>query len=42
MPGNRRVKFDINVRVEYVYVEGASCLGNRRVKFDINGRVEYV
>jgi hypothetical protein len=36
-PGNRRVKFYINCRLEYVYVEGGSCPGNRSVKFYING-----
>jgi hypothetical protein len=41
-PGNRRVKFAIDVSLEYVYVGGAPCPGNGRVKFAINDRFECV
>ena len=41
-PGNRRVIFAINGRLEYFVLGGASCPGNRRVKCYINGRLEYV
>ena len=42
MPADRRNKFYINGRSEYVKVEGTSCLGSRSVKLYISGSFEYV